>query len=154
MVREGDLRAGIAPVGQLGNSDKNVKMNLIHNISFAEAKEQWERRKERINYNNLFVKMGFENSEKNCEKWIDAFNSLDHKKVLFYNGEKEVDRSFKTERFYWRQSKLSRVQQYSYNDFVRASYYWEMDILKLLTGDDHYSRESYKTDSGILTSRA
>lgn len=143
VIEYGDLRKGITPIGQLGDKNRNVKLNFTHNVDFNEAKIQWDRRKKRINPNNLFVKMGFLSSDQNKQSYLDAFEHVPYNKILFYNGDEDIKGAFKTERFIWRQTKLKRVEHSNYNDFVRLSYYRELDLLKLLTSETNYSREGY-----------
>ena len=45
-----------------GGGGEFVIIQMVHNATFDEAKEQWDRRKERIYYDNIFVKMGFSSS--------------------------------------------------------------------------------------------
>ena len=144
MVRESNLRAGIPPLGQLGREDKTVQLILNHNINFAEAKEQWDRRKKRININNLFIKFSFESSDEQREKYLKAFENIPYNKVLFYNGDTTIKQVMNTERYIWRNKVTNRVNYYSYANFMRTSYFWEMDTLKLLNGERDYSREGYK----------
>ena len=138
MVSDGDLKKGIYPIGKLGG----VTLNFIHNKDFAEAKEQWIRRKARINPNNLFVKMGFTSNTNEDQKqmYFDSFNAVPHNKILFYYGDEKVDGIFRTERFIWKQTDSTRVEFFSYNDYCRREYFWDLDLLKLLTGDKGYSR--------------
>ena len=49
MIREGNLREGIFPIAQLGDDKKWVRLNLIHDATFSEGKEKWDRRIKRIN---------------------------------------------------------------------------------------------------------
>ena len=144
MVRESNLRAGIPPLGQLGREDKTVQLILNHNINFAEAKEQWDRRKKRININNLFIKFSFESSDEQREKYLKDFENIPYNKVLFYNGDTTIKQVMNTERYIWRNKVTNRVNYYSYANFMRTSYFWEMDTLKLLNGERDYSREGYK----------
>lgn len=148
LVSEGDLKTGIFPIGKLGIGEKSVTLKLVHNTCFEEAKAQWDKRKKRINPNNLFVKMGFKSSEENCEYFIESFSKVKENKVLFYNGDNKVDRSFYTERYIWEECKGDRANYYDYNDYVRATYYYEMDILKLLTSEEIYTRETYLEGDG------
>lgn len=142
LLREGNFKAGLAPVGQLGNGERTVKLQLIHNADFAEAKKQWDRRVKRINIKNLFVKMGFESCEQNHEKWLHIFSDVPYKKILFYSGECTFDYSFFTERFEWQQKKLPRTETYKYNDYMRLNYFQSIDLLKLLVDGKDYSRDS------------
>lgn len=43
------------PVGVLECNGKNVRLNFMHYNTFEQAREKWNERKGRIDYNNLFV---------------------------------------------------------------------------------------------------
>lgn len=82
-MREGNFETGEYPVGMLGEGNKKVYMELIHNINFREAYEQWERRKKRINFDNIFVKFGFDKTDnwKLCKR---VFDDLKYKKICLF----------------------------------------------------------------------
>ncbi len=141
MVREGNLKAGIVPVGRLGHSEKYVQLQFIHNVDFTEAKQQWDRRIKRINKDNLFVKMAVSISDENVRSHLRAFEECKYRKVLFYNGDENITGKFKTDRFIWQSKKANRVGTYFYQDYMRGNYMFVIDILKLLTGEGNYSRE-------------
>lgn len=141
MVREGDLRKGIWPIGRLGESEKYVQVQFIHNVDFKEAEQQWNRRKKRINPDNLFVKMGFQMSDENVKLYIDAFRSCKYNKILFYNGDEEIEGKYNTDQFIWHEKKATRVDYFAYCDYMRKYYMLAIDILKLLAGEKDYSRE-------------
>lgn len=140
MEREGNLQEGIFPIASLGDETNKVNLQLVHDATFAQGKERWDRRKARINLKNIFVKMRFSISDKNKEALIDAFQSVPYKKILFYNGNEEIYGKFKTDRFIWRQYKMDRIEQFCYYDYCRLAYKYDIDILKLLNGDGTYSR--------------
>lgn len=141
LFREGNFKTGLAPVGQLGYGERTVKLQLIHNKSFAEAKKQWNRRVKRINTRNLFVKMGFESYEQKHEKWLHIFSNVLYKKILFYSGECASDYRFFTGRFEWQQKKPPRAETYKYSDYMRLNYFQSIDLLKLLIDGENYSRD-------------
>ena len=141
MVQEGNLPNGVYPIGQLGDNDRNVKLQLVHSIDFATAKELWDRRKKRINPNNVFVKMGIKCSDKNKAKYLKIFEQVPYNKVLFYGGNTDAEGVFKTNRFTWHQSNIELVKFWDYSDWVRLHYYESLDLLKLLTGAKDYSRD-------------
>ena len=141
LFREGDFKTGLAPIGELGHGEQTVKLQLIHNASFAEAKEQWNRRIKRINFKNLFVKMGFENCEQDSEKWLPIFSNIPYKKILFYSGGCAFDYIFRAKRFEWEQKRLPRVENYKHSDYMRLNYFMSIDLLKLLVEGKDYSRE-------------
>ena len=68
------------PVGKLDD----IEVVFLHYKTEEEAKEKWDRRKKRINWNNLYIKF----SMMNCcnEEHLNAFENIDHKaKVTFVN---------------------------------------------------------------------
>lgn len=72
------------PRGSLSDSNGDkVYLNFNHALSFENAKKDWERRKKRINYDDVFIKMTI-NSEENAYK----FDALPFKnKIGFYYKE-------------------------------------------------------------------
>lgn len=70
------------PVGMLGD----IKIYFVHYKTFEDAKEKWERRRERINWDNLF----FMTMEKagNTRELMERFEQLPcRNKVIFTNRE-------------------------------------------------------------------
>lgn len=139
MIRDGNLHDGVCPVGSLGDAKRKVEMHFVHNVDFNEAKEQWDRRRQRMNVQNLFVKMGFSVKDKKDE-WLAIFKSLSCKKILFYNGETDIKQVLKTERFIWYNIDAERVESYNYNDYLRLHYYYHVDLLRMLNGENNYVR--------------
>lgn len=144
MVSDGDIKKGVWPIGKLGNTERTVILQFVHSIHFADAKEQWNKRKARINPNNMFVKMGFTSSVSSDEKqmYINSFNAVSYPKILFYYGDEKVDGIFRTERFVWKEQTSENVEFFDYNAYCRHYYFWDINLLKLLTGDKDYSRYS------------
>lgn len=140
MVQDGDFHKGRAPVGELGDDERKVRMQLLHNTCFTEAKEQWDRRMQRINIDNIFIKFGFDCQDQNYKAYLSEMEKIRYKKISFFINEGKDNNSFKTERFEWNERKQSRVDSYHYYDYMRANYMFSLDILKLLTGTE-YSRE-------------
>lgn len=73
------------PVGQIGD----IKLHLVHYKSFNEAKEKWNERKRRINFEKIFViftdRNGFH------DELLKRFDKLPYKKVFFSH---KLDRDF------------------------------------------------------------
>lgn len=67
------------PIGVLNNE---IKLYFMHYKSFDEAKEKWDMRKERINYNNIFIIM---TDRDGCtQKHIAEFDKLPYEnKIIF-----------------------------------------------------------------------
>ena len=139
MVREGNLHDGIFPIGSLGDEKRKIEMQFVHNWDFKEAKEQWDRRKQRINEQNLFIKMGFSVGEKKDE-WLTAFKNLNCKKILFYNGDTDIKEIINTDRYIWHNRKSNRIDIYDYNEYLRGYYLNDMDLLRMLNGEEGYAR--------------
>lgn len=143
MVRESNLKNNIYVIGRLGEKDDYVQLQFTHNTSFQEAKEQWNRRKKRMNLNNLFIKMGFKAAEENKDSYINAFKQCRYKKILFYSGEEDIEGKIYTDRFLWYNQIAQRcVVDYDYTEYLRLNYIYAVDVLKLLTGDQNYQREN------------
>ena len=136
---EMDFNRHKPPIGRLGDDGKYVDMVFVHSLTFDLAKQEWDRRKKRINENNLFVKMGFVNNkdyEEEIPNFLNVFNSINYKKILFYYGcEDDINGMFITNRM-----KKDFIGIAHYNEYCRENYQYDLDILKLLTGDEDYMR--------------
>jgi uncharacterized protein (DUF1919 family) len=66
------------PIGILNN---DVEVHFLHYNTKSDALEKWNRRKDRINYNNLFF--SFTDNESCSFDEIQAFDNLDFNKVFF-----------------------------------------------------------------------
>lgn len=65
-----------------GGGVKKIELHFLHYSNFAEAKECWERRKSRINKDNLFAILTF--TEGTYEEWLARFERIPLKnKVAF-----------------------------------------------------------------------
>lgn len=62
---------------------------FLHYKNFDEAKEKWDRRKERINYNNLIIKFNDQNKFE-IEDFYE-FEKLPYKNKLFFTSNKQLD---------------------------------------------------------------
>ena len=69
------------PVVMLG--EKGIKLYLVHYKSVDEAKQKWDIRKTRINYNNIYYVM---NDRNGCtEEMIRQFDKLTCKNKIFFS---------------------------------------------------------------------
>lgn len=72
------------PIGTLGD----IKINFMHYSSPEEAVEKWEERKQRINFNKIFVIMverdGFDDED------FKEFLKINYPKILFTRNEKYI----------------------------------------------------------------
>lgn len=143
-VREGNVRNNEYPIGKLTSDCGDVIIQFIHSISFDDAVSEWDRRKNRINSNNVFVKMAMNADTNDCVKLMEEFDRIPYKKICFCSAEsvKSYDNVYYTPRYEWFLKKNKKAT-YSYFDYVRnnRSYlYYDIDIMKLLTGDLDYIR--------------
>ncbi len=140
MEEEGDITKGINPKGSLGVGNDRVVLHMVHEHTFAQAKEKWDRRRERINYDNIFIKMGFTtNLDEECKKkCFSAFDKVNTKKILVYYGDR--DDAFITERFIHHDRYYGRVEWFDYNAYFRLQYFNDINIFNLLVDGKNYSR--------------
>lgn len=69
-------------LGKLGD----IEIHFIHDSSFAEVKEKWERRKKRVDFDNLFFVMSDRDI---CDEGdIERFLRLDDGKSVFFGARK------------------------------------------------------------------
>lgn len=70
------------PIGVLSSIDKKtIHIHFLHNNTFEEAKSNWNRRKDRIDYNNLFII--YEHFNKFDNSIIEEFDKINYHKVVF-----------------------------------------------------------------------
>lgn len=108
----------------------DVRLYLVHYETAEQAKEEWERRKRRVNFNNLFFLM---NDRNFCtEEHIEAFDALPYpNKVCFTHKEYPQYKST----FYITGSEkdeyLETVTDYVHQWWIRR-YYDQFDFVKWL----------------------
>lgn len=74
------------PICNLGTGDNIIELHFLHYRDFKEAKDSWERRKKRINLDNLYIMWTF--FDKTDEKLLKRFDNLNFKnKVAFVEKE-------------------------------------------------------------------
>ena len=78
----GDKRFVTYPVGVLSNGKNTIEIFFLHYHSEQEAREKWERRIKRINWDKLLVKF---NDQNGCtETEVNRFMGLPYKNKLFF----------------------------------------------------------------------
>lgn len=78
----GDKRFGAYPIGVLSNGKDTIEIFFLHYRSEKEAKDKWERRIQRINWNKLLVKF---NDQNGCtEENMEDFCSLPFSHKVFF----------------------------------------------------------------------
>ncbi len=79
------------PVGELSYGGKTVRLYGNHYKTFAELRQKWNERKERVDYDNVFVIML--NAEITREE-IERFEALPYENKLMITGKCELERPF------------------------------------------------------------
>lgn len=80
------------PVGVLHGSHGDVHIYFMHYDSFEQAVAKWYERKERINYDNLYIIM---EAQKCSSAILAKFNDIPHaNKVVLTDGDQDVANSF------------------------------------------------------------
>lgn len=148
MVR--DRNAEGNPIGHIGD----VEINFVHYRNFEEAKLCWDKRKKRINYDNLFIYMPIVNediaykfSELSIERKYGFCTFPVNRKGIYYvknfDISKEVKRCFGESRFESYMNDQARRKLYDYDDPLGnrgAKTVKAYDVLKLLTGESNFFR--------------
>ncbi len=148
--REGNLETGEYPIGLLGDGNKQVSMELIHSNDFNEAKQQWDRRQKRINFNNIFVKFGMRRQD-NWESYLEIFDKLPYNKICLFPYVRDRERYINSALFEkWRREgeRKGMVDSYDINDYLRSPSVMRrtIDILSLLCGEKGCFRETDEID--------
>lgn len=106
----GDKRFGSYPVGILSNGKNTVEIFFLHYHSEQEAKDKWERRCKRINWDRLLVKF---NDQNGCtSKNIKDFMNLPYTNKLFFTCKEwpEINEGY------------TIIRQFPKHDFIMSSY--------------------------------
>ncbi|MFI3164494.1 MAG: DUF1919 domain-containing protein [Bacillota bacterium] len=69
------------PVMMLGD----LKLHMVHYRTFEDAKEKWNERKRRINFDNICVIMTDRSGY--SDEYVCRYNKLPYKKIMFVNSE-------------------------------------------------------------------
>lgn len=106
-----DDRFGSYPIGVLTLHDESIEIFFLHYHSEQEAKEKWERRCKRINWDKLLIKCNDQNGF--TEQDIKHWNELPYPNKLFFTS----NRAF---------ADCARggvcIKQFPKHDYIMASY--------------------------------
>jgi uncharacterized protein (DUF1919 family) len=143
MVQEANPRKNMTPICRLGDGEKNVQLNMVHAASFQEAENLWNKRKERINRNRVFIKFGFDGTDPQSEEYLRVFDQLPYDKICTYSGKTKIKNVIYAKRFErdWYHGK--RIEFGTYKDWFRqeVNFLKTVDLLKLLNHEHDYIRE-------------
>lgn len=118
------------PVGHLGD----VLIHFRHAKSFEEGLQDWERRKGRINYDNIFAMMYTENIQV-----AERFDKLPYeRKVCFFPFNSELPSVHSLKMVNKEKNLWDIINGLGENNIK------EYDVLELLSGIDNYTRISDK----------
>lgn len=139
LLRETNVYESITPIASLGEGERQIEIQCFHYNSFKQAKEAWEKRISRINYDNLFVKMTLTDiSQVSCFERIPFKN-----KVGFFYKPVESESVFYLPRYTWRILNKADVYGYDLAAYVRDTEYFthSCDILKMLCNERDFILE-------------
>ena len=139
--QEADMDTTQHPMGYLGEGENKVKLYFNHATSFKQAREDWLRRTDRINKDNILVKMTLLS-----EEMAERFSALPFSnKVGFYIKESKWKDIYYLREWRWNDNYMRRYRGYSYAEYVRNSVRQEKvkpyNILKLLSGEQNFMRK-------------
>lgn len=140
IYREGDMSNCKFPIGMLTNGVREILVNFNHSCTFDEAKVDWNRRLERMNYSNVFVKVEVtENDQDN----IQRFSKLQYKKVIFAPADYRDQICTRIPRYLWRCHNRPNEGVHMFSRFLRDMNYFcaTVDVLAMLVGEDEFIRE-------------
>ncbi len=142
MYKDGDSFG--EPVGQLDD----IKINFLHYESFAQAKEIWDRRKERLNYDNLFVEMTIREKPE-LEKEFEALPFEKKKCFVHFKcaGENSIDLA-EFQDIEIRRKYNHRFKEYVHNTSEKnCRVSRPYNLIKLLNGDADFMRKQFTASS-------
>lgn len=142
LYEEGDRNRQRCPRGMIGTGDSKVILNFNHSISFEKAREDWEERKKRINWDNIFVKMTIID-----EETAEIFGKLPYRKKVAFSSFQSTYESVKYLcEWNWNIENTIRYIGYDFMSYARNSLEGrkakDYDILKLLNGELDYMRKT------------
>lgn len=114
---------------------EDVKVYFMHYSSFDEAKEKWELRCKRINWDNLFFVM-HKRSEKCQERHIASFDVLPIKnKVIFINNPRpDIISSYYIKGFE-KENGVGNIMWYKSPKILAKRYYEDFDFIGWINGE-------------------
>ncbi len=133
------------PMGILESKGKQVVIKFNHHSSFGDAKRKWEQRMQRINLDNIFVKMTLHN-----QKDALKFSQLPfQKKIGFYSSPSSLKDVLYLEQWGQKSSRTLLAINNNFKSYVLRSFdsgYDNMirpvNIIRLLLGKNDYQRFS------------
>lgn len=140
MEIEGSVRGNQCPIGSLGEGNEKICMEFVHSTCFADAKSLWDKRKERVNKERIFVKCGIPANSSNKKYLLEEYKKIPFSKVCFYSGEDaNAEDIVYLKRFEQYVHQGERTGTLVYSDYIRVCrdlLYRDVDILKMLNNEE------------------
>ena len=124
-------------IGRLTYKDDTLFPVFNHSIGFDLTYAKWQRRKNRSNFNNIFIKMSHTiySRDFNCNVDFDeqfiAFDKCNYPKFII-NAQSDTDKSYFRPKFYVKNC-LKYKNHIPLDSYIRDKSNNEIDILRLLT---------------------
>lgn len=137
---EGDIYQ--YPIGSLTYLHKKIKIRFIHTYSFEEAKSDFERRRKRINWDNIFICSKFSSKE-----YAKKFEQIHYKKKNFtiedFGEENSILMLGYGYEYNKRKKDATQARDFSayLNDMNNLTK--EINVLQMLLGEDEIRRYCY-----------
>jgi uncharacterized protein (DUF1919 family) len=123
------LKKGHYPVGVLGG---DIEIHFLHYADEKEAEEKWNRRRERINFENLFF-IYSDQEENFCEEFLQIYEKLPFKRKIFFSSKPRANnRSVVFIGEYKDDPTISKML---------AAYEKYFDVTKWLNGDEGFVKQ-------------
>lgn len=130
------------PIGSLTYTNKKIQIRFIHAYSFKEAKSDFERRRNRINWDNIFICSKFSNNE-----YVENFEKLPYKKKNFTIEDFGVENSIMMlgYRYEYDKRKKDAAQARDFSAYLNNmnNLTKEINVLRMLLGEDEIRRYCY-----------
>ena len=141
--KEGDMYTCQCPIGFIGKDENKIAIIFNHHSNFESAKSDWDRRKDRVNWNNVFVKMVTDKADENL---IKRFDKLSFKKKIVFSP-KQYDQ-YESCVYLRRYIELCNTDAIHFGSNTFSSYIRRpaelaksIDLLALFSGEENYIRE-------------
>lgn len=130
------------PVGiLLGGEIEDIEINFLHYKTFQQAEEAWNKRKQRVNFDNLFFIYEFYERTGTCEM-LNRFKSIKYNKHIIVHKSKEeyCDKEFTVVDCYDENESSGKI--FEYDGLTGKRYLDEFDYVSFLNNKNTNRRET------------
>lgn len=141
MTKEIDFEKEEVSIGEIGEREKKIYIEFVHSRCFSEGAVLWNRRKERVNPRRLLIKMTIQPGDERKDEYLEQLSKLPYRNICFYKENSQTNILY-LKRYEHRWSS-NTYTDYRYPEYVKNMdfIFKDIDILKLLNGDEGYMRE-------------